>query len=76
LTQERLGWDVGMTAKGYLSRIESGQRMPSVDLLERIAQRLGGEVRDLFIFPELGPVDEAMDKLRREAGPKKAKPRR
>lgn len=75
LTQEKLGWDIGLTAKGHLSRIESGQRLPSMELLERIATRLGVEVRDLLIFPERGDVDQAMEKVRIEAGPKRVKAR-
>jgi transcriptional regulator with XRE-family HTH domain len=65
ITQEALGWDIGLTSKGYLSRIESGQRMPSLEFLERVAVRLGVEVRDLLTFPELGGLDAAIEDLRR-----------
>lgn len=67
LTQEGLAWDAGLGSKGYLSRIESGQRLPSVPLLERLAHQLGVEVRDLFIFPEVSETDDAMEKVRRRA---------
>lgn len=67
VTQERLAWDAGLESKGYLSRIESGQRLPSVQLLESLALQLGVEVRDLFIFPELSDTDDAMEKVRRRA---------
>ena len=68
MTQETLAWEAGFKSKGYLSRIESGQRLPSVDVLDRIARRLSVEVRDLFVFPDHGPVAAAMDVVRR-AGP-------
>ena len=73
LTQERLAWEAGFASKGYLSRIESGQRLPSVEVLERLALRLNVEIRDLFIFPELGDVDQAMEKTRKAATARRAK---
>lgn len=64
ITQEKLAWEAGLESKGYLSRIESGQRLPSLDTLERLARRLGVEIRDLLIFPSRGPTDEAMEAVR------------
>lgn len=64
ITQERLAWEAGLESKGYLSRIESGQRLPSLDTLEALARRLGVEIRDLFIFPSRGPTDQAMEAVR------------
>ena len=64
LTQERLAWEAGFRSKGYLSRIEAGLRLPSLDALDKIAQRLGVEVRDLLIFPERSRLDRAMEALR------------
>ena len=72
LTQERLAWEAGLDSKGYLSRIESGQRLPSLDLLDRLARRLDVEPRDLLLFPEHDPVAAAMERIRR-AGPEAAK---
>jgi transcriptional regulator with XRE-family HTH domain len=66
LTQEKLAWETDLSSKGYLSRIESGKRLPSIDVLERLAHRLGVEVRDLFVFPERGDIDAAMDRIRTE----------
>lgn len=70
LTQEALAytlaWEIGLASKGYLSRIESGQRLPSIDVLDRLTQHLGVEVRDLFIVP-----DAAMETIR-VGGPKAA----
>jgi transcriptional regulator with XRE-family HTH domain len=64
LTQEKLAWEAGLTSKGYLSRIESGERLPSVDVLANLADRLDVEVRDLFIFPVSGDIDHAMELVR------------
>jgi transcriptional regulator with XRE-family HTH domain len=65
LTQEALAWQAEFGSKGYLSRIESGQRMPSVAVLERLAKELGVELRDLFVFPEESVVDAAHEAVRR-----------
>lgn len=66
LTQEKLAWEAGLNSKGFLSRIESGKRVPSLSTLEQLARRLGVEVRDLFIFPDRGEIDQAMERIRRE----------
>jgi transcriptional regulator with XRE-family HTH domain len=63
LTQERLAWECGCS-KSYLSRVEAGLRLPSLDVVVRIAERLSIEPRDLFIFPDRGTIDEAMERLR------------
>lgn len=68
LTQERLAWDLESN-KGYLSRVERGERLPSIDFLVAVARRLGVEVRDLFLAPERSPQDEAME-LVRKRGPR------
>ena len=64
-TQEALAWQAEFGSKGYLSRIESGQRMPSVAVLERLAKELGVELCDLFVFPEESVVDAAHEAVRR-----------
>jgi transcriptional regulator with XRE-family HTH domain len=71
LTQERLAWEAEIESKGYMSRIESGQRLPSIEVLERIARCLGVEVRDLFIFPDASEADRAMEQIRRGTSTKK-----
>jgi transcriptional regulator with XRE-family HTH domain len=63
LTHEKLAWEAGMDSKGYLSRIESGQRLPSLDALDRLARRLDVEPRDLLLFPEHDPVAAAMERF-------------
>lgn len=64
LTQEKLAWEAGLSSKGYLSRIESGERLPSLEVLESLASRLEVEVRDLFVFPDRGDLDAAMERVR------------
>lgn len=64
LTQEKLAAAAGLKSKGYLSRIERGERLPSLTVLERLAQSLDVEVRDLMIFPDTSEVDQAMDLIR------------
>lgn len=46
LTQGQVG-EVGVTS-AYISRIEDGQRRPKLDLLVRMAERIGTSVRDLL----------------------------
>ncbi len=60
-----------MTSKGFLSRVENGRKVPSLELLERIAERLGVEVYDLLVFPELGGAHEETEKLRVRAARRK-----
>jgi transcriptional regulator with XRE-family HTH domain len=64
-TQEELAGRCDID-KGFLSRIESGERMPSLEKLFVIARNLRVDVRDLFVFPEDGVVAQALERLRRE----------
>lgn len=64
LTQEQLAWQADLASKGYLSRIESGQRLPSLDVLERLARCLRVEPRDLLLFPDTSRLAEAMELTR------------
>jgi transcriptional regulator with XRE-family HTH domain len=66
LTQEQLAWSAEMRSKGYLSRIESGQRLPSLDVVDRLALELKVEPRDLLTFPDAGAVPAAIDLVRRQ----------
>lgn len=50
LAQDRLA-TMARVNKGYLSTIESGQRVPSVAVLLKLAGALRVEVADLFLFP-------------------------
>ncbi|WP_162249793.1 MULTISPECIES: helix-turn-helix domain-containing protein [unclassified Nocardioides] len=47
ITQAQVAGDT--MSVGYVSRIESGQRRPDPDLLERMAERLGVEVEELLV---------------------------
>jgi transcriptional regulator with XRE-family HTH domain len=48
ITQERLAFESGI-AKGTLSRIEAGKELPSLGVVELLADRLGVEVLDLLL---------------------------
>ena len=65
ITQEKLAWEAGLASKGYLSRIEAGERLPSLEVLAKIARRLDVEVRDLLIFPSQDAVSRAMEQIRK-----------
>ena len=79
LTQEQLAWNAELGSKGYLSRIESGQRLPSLELLDRLAHELRVELHELVTFTDAasprstGPAQPA---LLRAAESRRAKPRR
>ena len=47
LTSEQLAYQFGIS-KGYLSDIENGKRLPSLQMLEKIAQALKVDIRELF----------------------------
>ena len=51
LSQEALALEVN-TATSNVSRIEQGQRTPSIDLLERIAKALGSRVSTIYALAE------------------------
>lgn len=47
MTQEKLAYENDFS-KGYLSDIESGKKLPSLQLLEKIAESLEVDIKDLF----------------------------
>ncbi|MEI6213373.1 MAG: helix-turn-helix transcriptional regulator [Desulfuromonadales bacterium] len=49
LSQDQLAEKVGIDGK-YLSRIEVGKRCPSIDTLERVADSLQVEIKELFDY--------------------------
>lgn len=49
ITQEKLAYESGLRSKGTLSKIESGQQLASVAVLDLLARRLGVELLDLFV---------------------------
>jgi transcriptional regulator with XRE-family HTH domain len=50
LTQEQLAEQVGLDAR-HLSRLEVGRHFPSLDSLERIAEKLNQPLAEFFQFP-------------------------
>lgn len=46
-TQEKMAEDIGADAS-YVARIETGQRQPSIEILDRIANSLGVPLGHLF----------------------------
>jgi transcriptional regulator with XRE-family HTH domain len=50
-TQEAIALEAG-TFAGNLSKIERGQQLPSLDLLEKLAVALGARVSDLYALAE------------------------
>ena len=69
LSQEELSEKVGIDSK-HLSRIEVGKSYPSLDTLERIANALNIEIKDLFEFMHLSrnrDLTDNISKLLKEA---------
>jgi transcriptional regulator with XRE-family HTH domain len=62
--QERLATLARMN-KGYLSSVESGQRVPSVGMLAKLSKVLQVQVFDLFVFPDGGPWDRMWEEVRK-----------
>jgi len=48
LTQAQLAEHLGLAANAHISYVETGRKLPSVDLLQRIADRFGVTVDDLL----------------------------
>jgi len=63
LTQEGLAWECGH-AKSYLCEIESGRKLPSLDVLFDIAERLNVELYDLLLDPDTSDRARAGEALR------------
>lgn len=49
LSQEQLAEKVGISPK-YMSRIETGQQFPSIDIIVKLAKALQAELKDFFEF--------------------------
>lgn len=47
MTQEKLAFENDFS-KGYLSDIEAGKKLPSLQLLEKIAEALDVDIKELF----------------------------
>jgi len=64
LTAEKLAYGSEVGSKGYLSDIEAGLASPSLQTLQKIADRLAVDLLDLVTFPESHPRHALVDKLR------------
>lgn len=62
LTQERLAELIGIETSS-LSGIESGRHFPSLPTIEKIAQQLDIEIKDLFEFKHLQPVEDMKNNI-------------
>ena len=70
LTQEKLAYESGLRSKGTLSKIEAGNQLASVAVLDLLAQRLGVELLDLFVRPDADhPRHTLIDATRALAAP-------
>jgi len=75
LSQDQLSEKINIDPK-HLSRIEVGKSYPSLDTLEKIAQALGVEMKDLFEFMHHAKSKKPLDditKLIKEADEEKLK---
>jgi transcriptional regulator with XRE-family HTH domain len=64
VTQEQFAWDCDLD-KGYMSNVESGKRLPSLQVLVAFAKRLGVEPIDLLAFDHTKPRMQLLDAARR-----------
>lgn len=62
LTLEQVALEASVDA-GHLSRIERGQKLPSIDALERIAAALGSSRSAIFAAMEEKPADAVTSAL-------------
>ncbi len=68
ITQESLAWDTGH-AKSYLCEIESGRKLPSLEVLGHIAARLGVQPFDLLVDPDQDARSRLVEASRAAAPP-------
>lgn len=63
LSQEQLAEKAGISSK-YMSRIETGQHFPSLDIIKKLANALHVELKDFFEFAhEAGNTKELKDAI-------------
>ena len=63
LTQEAVAWACGIP-KAHLSRIESGENLPSLPILSALAKHIGAEPYDILAFDLKKPRAELLDAAR------------
>lgn len=74
LTQDKLAEKAGIESTKYLSRIEVGGCYPSLDVLERIADALEEEMKELFNYQHFArnaSTPKGVESLLQEASPEK-----
>lgn len=64
ITQERLAWECDLD-KGYVSQVESGKRVPSLQVLFALAKRLDVEPADLLALDHTKPRLQLLEAARR-----------
>jgi transcriptional regulator with XRE-family HTH domain len=71
VSSESLAEDIGIS-RGYLSRVENGRQVPSLVILDAIAQKFGIELGSLFDTSSMGEVavDKAVDHVKNEFPPR------
>src|SRR5215831_21185607 len=52
---------LGICTPAYVSRLEKGERIPSLQLLRRLAQRLGADAEELASGVRGGRIDPLLD---------------
>lgn len=62
-TQEGAAWAADLS-KGYLSRVESGKHLPSLEALQRLAEGLSVSLYDFLIFPSEQARDRVVELTR------------
>lgn len=73
-TQEDLCEKIGLESPKYISRIEVGGCYPSLDVLERIADALNVDMKELFDFQHFAnnaATPRGIESLLQEASPDK-----
>jgi len=65
ITQENLAYTSDVVrSKSYISEIEAGKKLPSLRVLEGLAQQLEVSLFDLLVFPEEGHRAELVEQTR------------
>lgn len=67
ITLEKLAYESAGHAlsKGYVSDIEAGKKVPSLQVVDALARRLGLPTFDLLVFPDQGLREQVVEATRR-----------
>lgn len=69
LTQTQLSYELGLS-NSFLSEVESGKKVPSLEILERYSARFDISMSSLLFFSESLDVDKFGSKVRFSVGKK------